>query len=181
MPTKDSVQIDKFVAEIESNGAELLLPLVSGQPTKASVAETSLGVIVGELIAIVDDGRTPMVVYPTQKGSAAIAARSIVDLHSGHIGQRVVLSFDGGDPARPIVMGVIRQAAVWAPEEKPGTVEVEADGARLVISAKDQLVFRCGLASITLTRAGKVLIQGEHVSSRSAGVNRIKGGSVQIN
>ena len=36
-------------------------------------------------------------------------------------------------------------------------------------------------ASITLTRAGKVLIQGSYVSSRSTGVNRIKGGSVQLN
>jgi len=46
---------------------------------------------------------------------------------------------------------------------------------------KDQLVLRCGRASITLTAAGKVLIEGAYVSSRSTGVNRIKGGSVQIN
>ena len=32
-----------------------------------------------------------------------------------------------------------------------------------------------------LTRAGKVLIQGAYLLSRSTGVNRIKGGSVQIN
>ena len=38
-----------------------------------------------------------------------------------------------------------------------------------------------GKASITLTREGKVLIRGTYLSSRSSGVNRIKGGSVQIN
>ncbi|MEW5071937.1 hypothetical protein AB1P14_09365, partial [Pseudomonas aeruginosa] len=38
-----------------------------------------------------------------------------------------------------------------------------------------------GKASITLTRAGKVIIRGAYLSSRSTGVNRIKGGSVQIN
>ena len=47
--------------------------------------------------------------------------------------------------------------------------------------AKKQLVLRCGQASITLTEAGKVLIQGSYVSSRSSGINRVKGGSVQIN
>jgi hypothetical protein len=42
-------------------------------------------------------------------------------------------------------------------------------------------VLQCGKASITLTKAGKVLIQGSYVSSRSTGVNRVKGGSVQLN
>ena len=43
------------------------------------------------------------------------------------------------------------------------------------------MVLRCGKASITLTKAGKVLIEGSYVLSRSTGVNRIKGGSVQLN
>ena len=47
--------------------------------------------------------------------------------------------------------------------------------------SKEQLVLRCGKASITLTKAGKVLIDGSHVLSRSSGVNRVKGGSVQLN
>jgi hypothetical protein len=47
--------------------------------------------------------------------------------------------------------------------------------------APEQLVLRCGKASITLTKAGKVLIEGSYVSSKSTGVNRIKGGSVQLN
>ena len=50
-----------------------------------------------------------------------------------------------------------------------------------MVSARDQLVLRCGKASVTLTRAGKVLIEGTYVLSRSSGVNKIKGGSVQLN
>jgi hypothetical protein len=42
-------------------------------------------------------------------------------------------------------------------------------------------VLRCGKASITLTSAGKVLIRGTYVLSRSSGVNKIKGGSIQLN
>jgi hypothetical protein len=52
---------------------------------------------------------------------------------------------------------------------------------RMVVSAKEQMVLQCGKASITLTKAGKVLIQGSYVSSRSTGVNRVKGGSVHLN
>ncbi len=58
---------------------------------------------------------------------------------------------------------------------------MDADGQRMVVSAKEQLVLRCGQASITLTKAGKVLIDGTHVLSRASGVNRVKGGSVQLN
>ena len=62
-----------------------------------------------------------------------------------------------------------------------GQVEVDADGERFVVSAKEQIVLRCGKASLTLTRDGKVLIQGAYLSSRSSGVLRLKAGSVQIN
>jgi hypothetical protein len=89
----------------------------------------------------------------------------------------VALMFEGGDPAKPIVVGVLQRPG--RPEPKP--MDVEVDGDRLVFSARNEIVLRCGKASITLTRAGKVLLRGAYVSSRSSGVNRIKGGSVQIN
>jgi hypothetical protein len=137
-------------------------------------------VLTGVLIGFKNDGTVPLVIFPGQPQSAAVAARTTVDLHGAHIGRQVVLMFDGGDPLRPIVMGCIRGEGA-APAEQLGEVEVDTDGARLVVSAKEQLVLRCGKASITLTKSGKVLIQGAYVSSRSSGVNRIKGGSVQLN
>jgi hypothetical protein len=79
------------------------------------------------------------------------------------------------------VLGVVREPGHKPFESSPGTVDVDVDGERLVVTAKEQLVLRCGRASITLTRAGKVLIQGAYISSRSTGANRIKGGSVQLN
>lgn len=108
-------------------------------------------------------------------------ARTTVDLLPEHIGADVLLVFEGGDRDRPIVIGRLREARAWPAAETPPQVEVDADGRRLTVAVKEQLVLRCGLASITLTAAGKVLIQGTYVSSRSSGVNRIKGGSVQIN
>ncbi len=83
--------------------------------------------------------------------------------------------FERGDPHRPIIMGLLQP-----PSARPA-VQAETDGEKLVFSADKEIVLRCGEASITLTRAGKVLIRGAYLLSRSSGVNRIKGGSVQIN
>lgn len=135
------------------------------------------GVVVGELLALANEGETPLVRFPGQLGTSAVPARSSVDLHAAHIGSPVVLAFEGGDPTLPIVLGVLKGQS----SEPRAELDVDADGQRLIVSARDQLVLRCGNASITLTRAGKVLIEGSYVLSRSTGVNRIKGGSVQLN
>ncbi|RUR71672.1 hypothetical protein EJP67_31965 [Variovorax guangxiensis] len=138
-------------------------------------------VTTAELVAIADEGQTLLVVLGGRPGTTAVRARSVVDLHGAHIGRQVVLMFENADPARPIVIGVLRGAHGWPLPDAPAQVEVDADGERMLVSARDELVLRCGKASITLTRAGKVLIQGSYVSSRSTGVNRVKGGSVQLN
>jgi hypothetical protein len=169
----------------EGSGSNLLRPLMEAAPAKARGPEgkqdAQAGVIVGELIGMSDEGRIPLVLYPDQPGTAALRARSVVDLHGPHIGRSVVLMFEGADPSRPIIMGVLREGEGWTLDQKPGQVEVDADGERMIVSAKEQLVLRCGKASITLTKAGKVLIKGSYLLSRSSGVNRIKGGSVQLN
>lgn len=157
---------------------DLLTPLLQS-PTAASPVLN--GMVVGELLALADGGTTALVRYPGQPDAAARRAGTTVDLQGHHIGQRVTLMFDQGDPARPVVLGVLRGAAGWPLAEAPGAVQVQGDGERLVVNARDQLVLRCGKASITLTKAGKVLIDGSYVLSRSSGVNRVKGGSVQLN
>ncbi|RYG50239.1 MAG: hypothetical protein EOO01_11170 [Chitinophagaceae bacterium] len=58
---------------------------------------------------------------------------------------------------------------------------VHVDGKRVVIEGQEEVVLMCGESSITLTKAGKVIIRGKYLVSRSSGVNRILGGSVQVN
>lgn len=115
-----------------------------------------------------------------------VPARSTVALRPNDIGRQVALLFEEGDRRRPIVVGVIHPSpaeepapAEGAPEVQPR--EVEIDGARLAFTAQQEIVLRCGKATITLTRAGKILIRGAYLLTRSSGMNRIKGGSVQIN
>ncbi|KPF67798.1 hypothetical protein IP84_12735 [beta proteobacterium AAP99] len=147
-----------------------------------ALGEPLHGVYIAQLLAFTDEGVTPLIVLPALEGEIkALRARTTVDLHGAHIGREVLVMFEGGDVAKPIITGVLRDARGTALDTPVGQVEVDADGERLIVSAKQQLVLRCGKASITLTKAGKVLIQGAYVSSRSSGVNRIKGGSIQLN
>jgi hypothetical protein len=168
-------------------GASLFEPLIRAEPLAArkaadALAEPIHGVHIAQLLAFADEGTTPLIVLPSASGELkALRARTTVDLHGAHIGREVLVMFEGGDAARPIITGVLRDAQGTALDTPVGQVEVDADGERLIVSAKQQLVLRCGKASITLTKAGKVLIQGAYVSSRSSGVNRIKGGSIQLN
>lgn len=185
MSGRDVIEAETAPGPEEESGTDLLRPLMEAAPLKMQSPEprqdAQAGVMVGELIGITDEGRVPLVLYPGQPGTAALRARTVVDLHGPHIGHGVVLMFEGGDPAHPIIMGVLREGAGWPLTEPPGQVQVEADGERMTVSAREQLVLRCGKASITLTKAGKVLIKGSYLLSRSSGVNRIKGGSVQLN
>jgi hypothetical protein len=143
------------------------------------------GVVVGTVTAIDESGR-PLVAFGSGAGSAT-AARSTVPLGREEIGREVVVMFEGGDAAKAIVVGVIQAPPAAKPDAAPeapskrSAVEARLDGEQIVLSADREIVLRCGEASITLTRAGKILIRGAYLLSRSSGVNRIKGGSVQIN
>lgn len=154
----------------------LLQGLIAGR-TVASYA----GIVTGRLLAIAENGCRPLVSYVGQPDSAALPAGTTVDLHAQHIGATVLLAFDQGDARRPIVIGVLRERVGWPLPDLPGTVEVSADGERMIVSARRQLVLRCGKASITLACDGKITIDGTEVTSRAVGVNRVRGGSVQIN
>lgn len=120
------------------------------------------------------------IVIPSLCGMEAVPARSIVPLSKERIGEEVLVSFEAGNLRSPYIIG-----ALWQPEQPPAVsqplIEAKVDGEQVVIEGKKEIVLKCGKSSITLTRAGKVLIRGAYVLSRSSGVNRIKGGSVQVN
>lgn len=118
-----------------------------------------------------------------------VVARSVLEITEKDVGREVVLVFEQGCPDKPIIMGVIRSHSGNEGEvlleqilgKSGGALSAEVDEERIELSANREVVLRCGKASITLTRAGKVLIRGEYILTRAAGVNRVKGGSVQIN
>jgi hypothetical protein len=109
-----------------------------------------------------------------------LPARSTVELRQSMIGSEVLVVFIGGDTTQPVITGVLQTSTVQAATAAPG-VSVQVDGERHLVSAEREIVLRCGEASITLTRAGKVIIKGHYILSRSSGYNKIKGAAIELN
>jgi len=111
-----------------------------------------------------------------------VSARTIVPLQRAMIGATVLVLYENGDERRPIIIGVLQEQAPSRPLASPATtVEARVDDERLTLTAEREIVLRCGDSSITLTRAGKVIIKGKYILSRSAGYNKIKGAVIDIN
>ncbi|WP_437293139.1 DUF6484 domain-containing protein [Sorangium sp. So ce426] len=185
-------------ADAPADEGEELLELVLLPPPRERIE----GIVIGRVIEALDGVR---VAFPgTPEG---VAARALAGPSSLVPGAEVALLFEEGDPSRPVILGrmaeglgAARSAAAASPPgataATPGdaaapddaaatgaaaSLQVTRDGERLVLTAEREIVLQCGEASITLTRAGKILLRGAYVSSRATGVNRIQGGSVEIN
>ena len=166
-----------------------------GQAPQTAIApgEILIGVIAG-----IDNQGQPLVNFPENHTGQPLPAMSTMGITMTHVGRNVALLFAKGDPKSPVIMGLIHsplQDLVMAydanghqspvEEQLSSTAlkvdEVTVDGKRVVLEGKEEVVIKCGEASITLTKSGKILIRGNYVLSRSTGVNRIMGGSVQVN
>ena len=102
-----------------------------------------------------------------------VPALSKVGLFMHDVGCSVVVAHQQG--GLPLILGRVQLSAA-------ATASVlKIDAERLLLDARRDIEIRCGEASIVLTRAGKVIIKGEYVLSRSKGANRIKGAYVDIN
>jgi hypothetical protein len=163
------------LSAIEPSGAARVT--FPGGPAGGSVARamTALGAgDVGCEVALLFEGGDPA--HPIVMGKMHVAGAAPVD--AGQPAGRPRAPVDAGQPAgRP-------RAPVDAgqPAGRPrAPVDATRDGERIEVRAEREIVLSCGDASITLTRAGKILIRGKYVLSRSSGVHRIQGGTVQIN
>lgn len=138
------------------------------------------GVVIGTLEGWGDSG-SPLVDFQGNPAGEPIEARVTTALDSDARGRQVALLFESGDPERPICVGLLRHPETNLNVPLGGAVDARVDGERLVLTADKEIVLRCGKATIILTRAGKVIVRGAYLLSRSSGVNRIKGGSIHLN
>ena len=154
-------------------------------------------VIIGTVTEIDGQGK-PLVDYYGNPANKAQVALSTHGITRSHIGRQVALLFANGDPRQPLIIGLIHsplqemlETYEVSPTHDAGSTtetistssvnDVMLDGKRIVLEGKEEIVLKCGEASITLTRAGKILIRGKYLLNRASGVNRIMGGSVQVN
>jgi Domain of unknown function (DUF6484) len=112
--------------------------------------------------------------------------------------QAVMLLFEEGDPRRPFLLSFIhapsatpildsllqRNDAHPPPqlrvEARPTPLEIVCGETRITLQ-HNELTLVCGEASLTLKRNGKVVLKGVRVESHAEDVNRIKGGTVEVN
>lgn len=115
------------------------------------------------------------------EGMAPVQALSTVGLAPGDAGAAIVVAFEQGEARHPVIVGRVQPPHADAPQAREAGAYANVDGERVVLQARERIELRCGDASIVLTRAGKVLINGNYVLSRSRGANRVKGAYVGIN
>ncbi len=120
------------------------------------------------------------IVVPNLSLLEPMVTRSIVPITQTDVGREVLVVFEAGETQEPFIVGLLWEHG-QAPKIQGAPIEAKVDGQRIVVEGEKEIVLKCGKASITLTREGKVLIRGAYLLSRSSGVNRVKGGSVQIN
>jgi hypothetical protein len=176
------VKVDKSLAEV----LEFEVP-----------ATRVAGHRVGQVVAFDETGL--YVDYPANphgplEARAALALDAAGAAAAASERRQVLLTFEDERSDLPIVVGFMHAlpkpapaALAATPAEAPGEAsplsgfQPVVDGKRLVLEAQDEVVLRCGEASITLRRNGRLAIRGVFVETRARMVNRIKGGSVQIN
>ncbi|MCT7374152.1 DUF6484 domain-containing protein [Chelativorans salis] len=142
----------------------------------AKVRERIEGVVIGVLMGF--DGAKPLVVFAGNPKETALPARSLVELSPEALGAEVALLFEGGNPAKPLIVGRIVAPARKAPGITP---EVIRDGERVTITGQERVELRCGKARIILEKDGRITIRGTYVTSHASAANRIRGGSVNLN
>jgi hypothetical protein len=145
------------------------------------------GALIGTLVGFAGDGEA-LIDLPGSQTYGRVHARSCIRLGSSDVGKEAVLLFEGGDLKLPIVVGLVQSRASEARTMTHVDIssaafpqKIELDGKNIALTARETITLRCGDASITLNQDGKIVIRGMHVVSHAAGVNRIRGGSVQLN
>src|SRR4051812_12125315 len=98
----------------------------------------------------------PLVEIPGRCGAAR--ARSAMPVGAADTGREAVVVAEGGDWGKPILLSVLRD-----PLPEPGPSRELTD--YLHLEANQGITIRCGRASLEMTRAGKIVIQGEDVTS----------------
>ena len=168
-------------------------------PPKTNEAPcTPEGPVVGRLIGV--QGRMLLVTLPDAIDNP-VETKSALGLSANECAQAIARSaevlvvHEQNNPDRPIAVAlldaptphvdmVLETSAEPHPSNEPlqrAPFEVVVDGIPTPVEAKEQLVLRCGDASITLHANGRIVLKGNEIESHARGTNRIKGGSVRVN
>lgn len=148
------------------------------------------------VIAVLESG---MVELKLDHQDSTVSAISTVPLDKTCIGRQAAVMFTQSSQKQAVVIGLIRsqldnlldvidiaeesngEASEFTHNQNDSEKTVKVDGKKVILTGEEEIVLKCGASSITLTKAGKIMIRGKSLLNRASGVNRILGGSVQVN
>lgn len=161
-----------------SDAAELMQTLLGVRPVATAAGEPLIhGVLVGVLHDFDESGQ-PRIVVPGRMETPSVA-RAICPLSPGQEGSQCALLFEGGDPARPLIMGVLQEPVLTL--HAVGAVTTTQESESFSVEAERAIELRCGKASLRLSSDGRIELRGTTVVSHATGLNRIRGASIKLN
>ncbi len=126
--------------------------------------------VCGEVVSL--DANGIVFVDYAQNSLGPLQAKTLVqELFAG---VKVLLALDGGDPTRPIILGVIHDTA------KTRKI-LHLKASQVLIEAEEILTLKCGQGSFEAQKDGKIQIKGRDVVSRATRTNKMRGSTVLIN
>lgn len=152
---------------VEPTASEMLAELLAS-PGVSNRQTLITGIIIGT-IADISAGGDLFVIY--NQNQTAMNSKSLCVISPKDQGRQCALMFENGDPARPIVMGLLHHPVLTI-----NTIEEQQD-----IKAVEKIELQCGKASLTLSADGKIELRGTKITSHSTGLNQIRGASVKLN
>ena len=165
---------------------EAVLEAQSEREAKERVAEEQraaariTGVVIGTVVRI--GKRGPVVRYRGCPSPDGLVARAAAAVTEADVGRRAALMFEGGDPACPLLTGLMHYDEDQAVEHPAmGGMSITEDDQKIEITVGKAISLNVGKASLIITPAGKIVLRGKYLLSRASGTNRVQGGSVRIN
>src|SRR5450755_1125326 len=150
-------------------------PAAVGSPTSARILVL---LDADRLVVDVEGGKGPVI-------ARYVTALSVTELRRAiALRQAALVVFEQENPMRPIVVALAEPSnsellpspdGADATPRDPSLVDVRVDGKHLCLEAREEMVLRCGKASISLFKNGKIVIRGAYVETHASGTNRIKG------
>jgi hypothetical protein len=193
MPRSSQHHLSIAAQGSEPAGERQSAPASERQSAPASERQSVPATFTATLVALDSDGQAwvewqlePATGRHSKRGSAAgpspvqtSPARSTVALAVEHVG-REVLVCRANRGGQAVIIGVLQDLAAPRPPDDP-SIDLLIQRRRIVLSARTEVVLRCGDGSITLSEDGKVTIRGVDVVSSAIRTQRIRGGAVRIN
>jgi len=143
----------------------------TGSSTAPDTTARIDGVVIATLIGV-RDGAALIHHLGLDDDDACVLASSARPLGLSDLGSELAVVFVDGDPDQPLILGKL---------ERFGDRTTRSGKRELVLEAERKITIRCGRSSICLSRDGRLEIRGQHLLSRAASVNRIRGGVIQLN